>query len=77
MNQFDDSNVYHRNQRLCPADMDKGVHGDVFIPGYDSRLPEDSDLVTGAWNDGGYQGTFQSYVNAGAVQLFDIILITR
>lgn len=71
MNQFDDSNVYHRNQRLCPADMDKGVHGDVFIPGYDSRLPEDSDLVTGAWNDGGYQGTFQSYVNAGAVQLFD------
>lgn len=71
MNQLDDSNVYHRNTRYCPADIDKGVHGDVFIPGYDSRLPEDADLVTGSWSDGGTAGTLQSYVNAGAVQLFD------
>ena len=69
MNQHDDSNVYHRNTKFC--DEDKGVNGDLFIPGYDSPLDEDADLVTGQFNDGGDEGTFHSYVNAGAVQLFD------
>jgi hypothetical protein len=69
MNQHDDTNVYHRNTKHCSED--KGVNGLSFIPGYDSPLDEDSDLVTGKFNDGGHEGTFQSYVNAGAVQLFD------
>ena len=69
MNQHDDSNVYHRNTKHCSDD--KGVNGMSFIPGYDSPLDADSDLVTGQFNDGGNEGTFHSYVNAGAVQLFD------
>ena len=63
MNQHDDTNVWHRNTKFCSEDN--------FTPGYSSPLAEDAHLVTGAFNDGGDQGTFHSYVNAGAVQLFD------
>ena len=69
MNQFDDANIYHKNTKQCPNDL--GIDGLGFVPGYVSPIDSESDLVTGALSNGGVEGTLQSYVNAGAVQLFD------
>lgn len=61
MNEWDDANVWYRNRKECSEEKFGG-----YVSPYDSE----SHLQTNKITSGGHEGTWSSYVNAGAVQVF-------
>lgn len=68
MNQWDDTNVWYRNRKEC--DEEKNALGQPTFGGYQSPYDSESHLQTNMIRSAGHQGTWSSYVNAGAVQVF-------
>ena len=61
MNEWDDANVWYRNRKECPEEKFGG-----YVSPYDSEAYLRTNKIT----SGGHEGTWSSYVNAGAVQVF-------
>lgn len=68
MNQWDDTNVWYRNSREC--DEEKNALGQFTLGGYQSPYDSESHLQTNTIESADHEGTWSSYVNAGAVQVF-------
>lgn len=70
MNQWDDANVWYRNSKECDEEKNyKGQQGG----GYQSPFESEAYLqdATSIRSAGTSEGTWPSYVNAGAVQVFN------